>query len=108
MNNQGKDLYLRGMEEKNFNIESIEQAVCDFFDVSIEEVHSRTKDRKVSCARHFLWYILHEDFGMSNAQIARRYGRIKRRVVEYISKIRFRVANQRGDAIIYKELRELV
>ena len=108
MNNQGKDLYLRSMEEKNFNIDSIEQAVCDFFEVSVEDVQSRTKDRKISCARHFLWYILHEDFGMSNAQIARRYGRIKRRVVEYISKIRFRVANQRGDAIIYKELRELV
>ena len=108
MNSQNKDLHLRSMEEKNFNIESIEQAVCDFFEVSVEDVHSRTKDRKISCARHFLWYILHEDFGMSNAQIARRYGRIKRRVVEYISKIRFRVANQRGDAIICKELRELV
>ena len=96
------------MEKKNFDIESIEQAVCDFFGVSVEEVYSRTKDRKISCARHFLWYILHEDFGMSNAQIARRYGRIKRRVVEYISKIRFRVANQKGDAIIYRELKELV
>lgn len=96
------------MEEKNFDIESIEQAVCEFFGVSVEEVHSRTKDRKISCARHFLWYILHEDFGMSNAQIAKRYGRIKRRVVEYISKIRFRVANQKGDAIIYRELKELV
>jgi chromosomal replication initiation ATPase DnaA len=96
------------MEEKNFDIENIEHAVCNFFEVSVEDVHSRTKDRKISCARHFLWYILHEDFGMSNAQIAKRYGRIKRRVVEYISKIRFRVANQRGDAIIYKELRELV
>lgn len=96
------------MEEKNFDIESIEQAVCGFFDVSLEDIYSRTKNRKVSCARHFLWYILHEDFGMSNAQIARRYGRIKRRVVEYISKIRFRVANQRGDAMLYRELRELV
>ena len=96
------------MEEKNFDIESIEQAVCGFFEVSLEDIYSRTKNRKVSCARHFLWYILHEDFGMSNAQIARRYGRIKRRVVEYISKIRFRVANQRGDAIIYQELKELV
>lgn len=108
MNNQDKDLYLRSMEKKNFDIESIEQAVCGFFDVSLEDIYSRTKNRKVSCARHFLWYILHEDFGMSNARIARRYGRIKRRVVEYISKIRFRIANQRGDAIIYKELRELV
>lgn len=96
------------MEEKNFDIESVEQAVCGFFDVSLEDIYSRTKNRKVSCARHFLWYILHEDFGMSNAQIARRYGRIKRRVVEYISKIRFRVANQRGDAMLYRELRELV
>ena len=96
------------MEEKNFDIESIEQAVCGFFAVSLEDIYSRTKNRKVPCARHFLWSLLHEDFGMSNAQIARRYGRIKRRVVEYISKIRFRVANQRGDAIICKELRELV
>lgn len=95
------------MEEKNFDIKDIEVGVCDFFEVSLEDVYSRTKNRKVSCARHFLWFILHEDYGMSNAQIAKRYGRIKRRVVEYISKIRFRVANQRGDALVYKELKEI-
>lgn len=94
------------MEEKNFDIRTVEDAVCDFFGVNLEDVYSRTKNRKVSCARHYLWYILHEDYGMSNAQIARRYGRIKRRIVEYISKIRFRVANQKEDSEIYRLIKE--
>ena len=89
-------------------IGNIEEKICLFFGVSLDELYSREIARKVSNARHYLWYILHYDFGMSNGQIAKRYDRTKRAVIMSISDLRFRVVQQREDRNIYNRIKKIL
>lgn len=96
------------MINENFDIERIEQVICDFFKVSSESLYQRQGTHREATARHFLWYILHTDFGMSNSKIAKRYIRSERATLRYRSEVKFRVANVGGDRRAYEKIKELL
>lgn len=87
------------------DIQHIEQIVCDSFGVRLEDIYERNSTRRVSSARHMLWLILHDILGYSNLEIARKYGRSRRKVIKYISEMRFRVENQREDVNTFKKIK---
>lgn len=88
------------------DIIEIEEKVSDFFGVSREDLHSQSLKHRHANARHYLWYILHCHYGMSNLQIARRYNRARVTIIQYITQIKFRVKKQREDRAIYEALKE--
>ena len=94
------------MSDFTLSIERIEDIVSDVFGVKKEGFYTLRGQRTLSTARHMLWYILHEHMGMSNKQIADRYVRSKRKVIKYISEMKFRVVNQRNDREFYKKIME--
>lgn len=94
------------MVNENFDITHIEQAVCDYFNVSRESLYQRQGTHREATARHFLWYILHTDFGMSNPKIAKQYIRSERAVTRFRSEVKFRVANVGGDRRAYEEIKK--
>lgn len=61
------------MQNKNELIKNVEQQVCDFFALPIEDVFSKNTKRDLTLARHFVIYILHKDFGLSNNELAKRH-----------------------------------
>lgn len=87
------------------DIQHIEQIVCNAFGVLLEDIYERNSTRRASSARHMLWLILHDIFGYSNLEVAKRYGRSRRKVVKYISEMRFRVENQREDINVFKDIK---
>lgn len=97
---------LRCMVNVNFDIERVEQVICDYFGVSRESLYKRQGTHREGKASHFLWYILHTDFGMSNPKIAKRYERSERGVLRFRSEIRFRVNNVNSDRDTYKEIKD--
>lgn len=94
------------MIEKDFNIEEIERKVCDFFGVEHSEMFKRSIGRKESNARHYLWFVLHCHYGVSNGVLAKRYKKSRRMIIYYISEVKFRLANQSEDKEVYAMLKE--
>lgn len=96
------------MIHENFDIKQIEKVVCDFFDLSEESLLKRQGKHREAAAQHYLWYILHADFGVSNAVIAKRYLRSERAVTKYRSEVKFRIANVSGDRKVYEKIKESI
>lgn len=88
------------------DIDKIEKDICDFFRVSREDLYSRNLKESHANARHYLWLILHCHHGMSNLAIARRYGRARVTVIQYITQLKFRIQHQREDIENYNELKK--
>lgn len=88
------------------DIDKIEKKICDFFKVCREDLYSRSLKESHATARHYLWFILHCHYGMSNLTIAKKYGRARVTVIQYISQIKFRIEHQKEDKLIYNELQK--
>ena len=56
----------------------IEQIICDFFQVSIDDIRGYKKESILPTARYSLFYVLHSRYGLSASQIALRYNRTPR------------------------------
>ena len=54
-------------------IKNVEQQVCDFFALPIDDVFSKSTKREFTLARHFAIYLLHKNYEVSNNQLAKRY-----------------------------------
>lgn len=90
----------------DFDTESIEKEVGNYFDVDVETFYNKQGKHHEAKARHFLWFILHDCCGMSYPKIGRKYFRSRRAVIRYVSEMRFRVANLKGDIEAYKHFKE--
>ena len=96
------------MVKQSFDIALVEKKVCGFFGICIEGVYDRNKERRHAEARHYLWLILHDHYGMSNREIADRYGRSRRKVIKFISELRFRTIHQKMDSELYEEIKKII
>lgn len=90
------------------NIEKIENKICTLFKVTREELYSKSIKQKHANARHYLWLILHCHYGESNSSIAKRYGRARVTVIQYITQLKFRVEHQRDDIQTYNTIIEVL
>lgn len=57
------------------SIEQVEQIICDFFGVSLEEVYNKNRISAVALARHFLLFILNAHYSYSQKKLSIRYKR---------------------------------
>lgn len=57
------------------SIEQVEQIICDFFGVSIENVYNKNKKSAVVLARHFILFILNTHYSYSQKKLSIRYKR---------------------------------
>lgn len=74
--------------------QEIENIVCNYFGITIEEFYSKRNFSNISDARHFVCYILHCRYGYSFAYLARRYSISKRNMQKRVAKIKNGVATQ--------------
>lgn len=88
------------------DITKIEKKICDFFGVSHEDLYSRDLKQDKANARHYLWFLLHCHYGISNLALARRYGRARITIIQYISQIKFRVEHQKEDIVTYEQIKK--
>ena len=96
------------MIREDLDIKRVEDAVIEFFQVEREGFYTRQGKKKVYTARHFLWLLLHDEYGMSHREIAIQYDRSRRMVAKFVAKMRFRVNNQRQDKGFYGEIKNLL
>jgi chromosomal replication initiation ATPase DnaA len=93
------------MIEENKILE-IEQRICEYFGVSIEEVLGRGRKSAVILARHFIIYILHCDYNVCRRFLMQRYNR-KLRVIPYIcANLRFLIHNDKRYKSYYEEIKQ--
>ena len=71
------------------SIEQVEQVICDFFGVNIEDVYGRNKKSAVALARHFLIYILNTHYSYSYKQLMSRYNRCFRSISRSMNIMRY-------------------
>lgn len=57
------------------SIEQVEQVICDFFGVNIDDVHNKNRKSAVALARHFLLYILNMHYSYSQKNLSVMYKR---------------------------------
>lgn len=57
------------------SIGQVEQVICDFFGVNIDDVHNKNKKSAVALARHFLLFILNTHYSCSHNDLSIRYKR---------------------------------
>lgn len=80
------------------------QRVCAYFGVTLEDLRKRDTSSKVSYARSFVYYILHIDLRLSNAQTARILDRKTRIVRHTVSHIKYNIEHNKDYRKTYQEL----
>lgn len=56
------------------NIDFIEQVVCSFFKVTIEDIHSKMRDDKYVKPRHIAMFLIRKYSNLTLEEVAERYG----------------------------------
>jgi hypothetical protein len=81
-------------------VDRINNAACNFFGITIEQLYSKNKKTKICTVAfcHILYY-LHYEAGASISQLAKEYNR-KRRIISY------HIANERDFMRIYDTTRK--
>lgn len=90
------------------NLIEIEKKICDFFEIGHEDLFSSSLKQRHANARHYLWFILHCHYGLSNQTIARRYKRARITVIQYITELKFRVEHQKEDILTYEKIKGII
>ena len=62
--------------------------ISGYFNLSVEDLTSKSRLRKVSTARNFAYYVLHVELGYSAGEIAKWFGRTRREVFRRIADVR--------------------
>jgi len=82
-------------EAQKEKIEQVIACVCDYFGVDVFITTERHGEYQTcSNARHFCWYILHYDMGVSLRLIGNRFNRRKNTINKALAKIRFGIKHQ--------------
>lgn len=69
-------------------IENTEKVVANHFGISVEDMVQGGKARKITDARHFLWYILYYVYGFKISFITQRYGITRRNFFYFVTAIK--------------------
>lgn len=85
-------------------VDEISDVICEYFNISEQEIISRNISEKVANARYFLWYILHYEMRLSAKKLSNIYFREPRNVFRGISKIKQGIKNQPYYKAIYEDL----
>lgn len=76
-------------------IEKIIYSVCEYFNADVTMMEEKRGEYLIySSARHFCWYILHYDLGLSIRLIAQRFNRSTRCINQGVAKIKFGISHQ--------------
>ena len=75
--------------------DNVERAVCEYYELTIDEVVEKTNKKQPSMARGLLYYALHYIYNVSIGKIAKRYNRKERGVKALVSKMKFLVENHK-------------
>lgn len=83
-------------EREREKMEEVIACVCEYFDVDILVTTERHgKYQTCSNARHFCWYILHYDLGISIRLIGKRFKRKENTIKKGVAKIKSGIRQQR-------------
>lgn len=76
MTNEAFTMPIRNIAKPEWDnvVHRIEQIVCDFQDLTIEEMFSKSRNVEISNARFMLFFILHVLSNTNYTNIAKRYG----------------------------------
>ena len=79
------------MKEKQYNTKNISlvnEVVCDYFKVSISDIYSKNRTSKITLARGFIIFILHNNKKLSISTLSNEYKRIPRAIFWHCAKMR--------------------
>lgn len=82
---------------------SVENAVCMYFNVSVDDLASSKRRSDVAMARGFVIYILHKTFHLSASKLAMEYKRTVRAIFWHVDKISYLIKQK-----AYKEMYETI
>lgn len=82
--------------------------VFDYLEVNPSKAITKSKDRRVSDARHYVWYILHYNYDYSSYLIANIFNRERRSVMVGIANTKFFVEHMPKDADTYNNILETI
>lgn len=83
----------------------VEHKVCEYYELTIDEVVEKTNKKQPSMARGLLYYALHYIYNVSIGKIAKRYNRKERGVKALVSKMKFLVENHKEYKYIFSEIK---
>lgn len=86
------------------SIEQVEQVICDFFRVTIDDVYSRNKKSAVALARHFIIYILNTHYSYSYKKLSARYYRCFNAIVYAVKQTSFNIKHDKKYRLYYEQL----
>ena len=75
-----------------------------YLGTDVSSAISKSKDRKVSDARHIVWYILHYNYDYSSFLIATIFKINRRSVMSGIANTKFFIENMEDDSFKYDEI----
>ena len=85
--------------------DNVERTVCEYYELTIDEVVEKTNKKQPSMARGILYYSLHYIYNVSIGKIAKRYNRKERGVKALVSKTKFLVENHKEYKNIFSEIK---
>ena len=74
-------------ENPSLNREKISKAVCQYYKISLAELHSKSRTKSLVQARHITWYLSRQFLNLTLKEIALYYGRDHSSVLYGINKV---------------------
>lgn len=86
----------------------IENIICSVFGVETADMDGRyDMSRHITDCKHFIWYFLHYEEGISISMIAKTYHRSQRQVKYAVAKIKYGIRTQAYYSRIYDRIKEM-
>lgn len=85
----------------------VENAVCRYFNVSVDDLASSKRRSDVAMARGLVIYILHKTFHLSASKLAMEYKRTVRAIFWHVDKISYLI-KQRAYKEMYEQITHLI
>ena len=81
------DLLLTTKEHKDIDKESIILKVCNYYNVTLDELMSKSRLRKIADARNTLFYIFHKCYKMTSTEVGKIFNKNHATILSGANKI---------------------
>ena len=89
-------------------IDKVSIICAKHFNIDERDLYSSTRKEDMVLARHFSWYILHVDYGISTGILCKEFFKTRRQVFSAINKIRNGIDKQKFYQELYESLKRSI
>ena len=99
------EVLIQKIVEKYIDIDSTILKVCNYYGISLDELMSKSRLRKIVDARNTLYYIFHKCYKMTSTEVAKIFNKNHATILSGANKIE---GFMRFDKIFRKQINNLV